>query len=374
MDIGRFLHTKGVEMMRDYNKFRGCLIGGAAGDALGYAVEFMKESEIFGRYGENGITEFRMKDGKAHISDDTQMTLFTVNGLLNNTADGHTESYTKSIAKCYKDWYITQREQYPPFGYESRSWLMEIPELFSTRAPGMTCLSAIESGADGSVERPINTSKGSGGVMRVAPIGLYFCDSDKSYDESDMLGAQTAALTHGHALGNIPAAVLVHIIRRIAENKDFTLKYAVTEALGAAHRLFPDSHHMVYLNELIEKAVYLSEDDIDDITAIHRLGEGWVAEETLAISVYCALKYSDDFERGIIASVNHNGDSDSTGAVTGNILGAYLGFEAIPEKFRSGLELYEIIIEMADDMCRFGPEGIEGYDAFERKYKSAKRQ
>ena len=45
-----------------------------------------------------------------------------------------------------------------------------------------------------------------------------------------------------------------------------------------------------------------------------------------------ALRYSDDFEKGITAAVNHDGDSDSTGAVTGNILGAALGFEAIPQK------------------------------------------
>ena len=359
--------------MRDINTFRGCLVGGAAGDALGYAVEFMKESEIFARYGKNGITEFRLRGGVAHISDDTQMTLFTANGLLNNTADGHKVPYTKSIAQCYRDWYVTQREKFPPFGYKSSSWLMELPELYSTRAPGMTCLSAIESGADGSVEHPINTSKGCGGVMRVAPIGLYFSDSDMSFDQSDMLGAQAAALTHGHSLGNIPAAVLVHIIRRICEKKNLPLDIIVSEAVGSARRLFPDNSHIAYFTELMEKAVYLSGQELDDISAIHRLGEGWVAEETLAVAVYCALKYSDNFEKAIIAAVNHNGDSDSTGAVTGNILGAYLGFDAIPEKFRTSLELCDVIIEIADDMCRFGPEGIEGFSAFERKYKAEKR-
>ena len=54
-----------------------------------------------------------------------------------------------------------------------------------------------------------------------------------------------------------------------------------------------------------------------------------MAEETLAIAIYCSLKYQNDFSKGIIAAVNHSGDSDSTGAVTGNILGALLGFDAI---------------------------------------------
>jgi ADP-ribosylglycohydrolase len=68
--------------MRNIDKFRGCLAGGAVGDALGYAVEFMSESEIFGAYGPRGITEYELQGGVAQISDDTQMTLFTLNGLL----------------------------------------------------------------------------------------------------------------------------------------------------------------------------------------------------------------------------------------------------------------------------------------------------
>lgn len=63
---------------------------------------------------------------------------------------------------------------------------------------------------------------------------------------------------------------------------------------------------------------------------IAQLGVGWVGEEALAISVYCALKYQDDFKEAVIAAVNRNGDSDSTGAITGNILGAYLGLSRIP--------------------------------------------
>jgi ADP-ribosylglycohydrolase len=54
----------------------------------------------------------------------------------------------------------------------------------------------------------------------------------------------------------------------------------------------------------------------------------------------------------MIASVNHAGDSDSTGAVTGNILGAALGYEAIPQHFKNDLEMHELILHMADDLHR----------------------
>ena len=95
----------------------------------------------------------------------------------------------------------------------------------------------------------------------------------------------------------------------------------------------------------------LSENREMDIDNIHRLGEGWVAEETLAIAIYCALRHQDDFSARIIAAVNHKGDSDSSGAVTGNILGALLGYGAIEEKWKRNLELSDVILEMADDLC-----------------------
>ena len=56
--------------MRNKDQFRGCLVGGAVGDALGYAVEFLDEQEIFDRYGKNGITAYTLCDSVAEISDD----------------------------------------------------------------------------------------------------------------------------------------------------------------------------------------------------------------------------------------------------------------------------------------------------------------
>ncbi len=71
----------------------------------------------------------------------------------------------------------------------------------------------------------------------------------------------------------------------------------------------------------------------------------------ISIAIYCALRYEDDFSKGILAAVNHNGDSDSTGAVNGNILGAWVGYKAIDGEWKKDLELKDVILEMADDLC-----------------------
>ena len=104
------------------------------------------------------------------------------------------------------------------------------------------------------------------------------------------------------------------------------------------------------MSDLIDRALRLTEENMDDVAAVHLLGQGWVGDEALAIAVYCAVKYENDFEGCLVAAVNHCGDSDSTGAIAGNILGAKLGLAGIPEYYRNNLELREEILTMADDL------------------------
>lgn len=353
------------------DRIRGCLIGGAVGDALGYPVEFLYYSQIIHHFGEKGITEYDLdaQEGKAVISDDTQMTLFTAEGLL-NSAGKETEKIPYEVYRSYLNWYQTQMGRQSPESGKGKvgkanpgkinsgkgnSRLMEIPELYVCRAPGSTCLSALSSGRMGDLEESINMSKGCGGIMRVAPAALYRKpDEAFTRKEIDLLGAQLAAITHGHPLGYIPAAVLAHIVSvgvYGGSRPGMGLADAVKEALETAQELFPENGFMPKLAALLDRAVELAGNEKEDIENIGELGGGWVAEEALAIAVYCSVRYCDDFSKGVIAAVNHSGDSDSTGAVTGNILGAWLGLEGIGEKWLRDLELRELILEMADHLC-----------------------
>ena len=185
--------------------------------------------------------------------------------------------------------------------------------------------------------------------MRVAPVAIYCFNKNISCIEADMLAAQASAITHGHELGYIPSAFFVHIIYRILEGA--TLTSAVEDSMKIVPSLFKGSQHMPEMLKLLKKAIDLSKEDIDDLEAIQELGEGWVAEETLAIAVYCCLKHQNSFEQVVVAAVNHSGDSDSTGAVAGNIIGAYLGAASIPRKYLDKLELIETIVELSMKLC-----------------------
>lgn len=352
------------------DRIRGCLIGGAAGDALGYPVEFFSEQTLRERCGDGGIRQYLPDpvSGTARISDDTQMTLFTANGLL----VGDTRMALRGIgaqphdyvSRAYQDWLITQRTSAPARDtHASICWLMDIPALYRCRAPGSTCLSALtqqqgQPPLESYISHPQNHSKGCGGVMRVAPLGVsrYTAVPIEALDRE---GAELAAITHGHSLGYMPAAVLTHILHRIVyPERTQTLLQIVCEARDTVRALFAGDKHLDELTARIELAIRLADNDEPDLANIHRLGEGWVAEETLAVAIYCALRHADDFSAGIIAAVNHCGDSDSTGAVTGNILGALLGYDAIDKAWTRDLELRDVILELADDLDR-RPERLQ---------------
>ena len=373
------------------DKIRGCLMAGAAGDALGYEVEFMSRGEILSRFGESGIIKFELdSNGKAQISDDTQMTLFTANGLLTSltmelTCGPMNSKPETIIMNAYLDWFYTQTRERGKYD-EQITWLRELPEMAYRRAPGTTCLSACANVIDG--REVVNDSKGCGGIMRVAPMALlvaqepntnrYFC----SLEELAEAGCYIAEQTHKHPLGFLPTGLLTILLYKLlplsAEKVKKSIDSIINETLSFLDVMRKDRYNeeKAYLRELTEKAVRLAHSDISDADAIRQLGEGWVAEETWAIALYCAIRHIDSVEDAIIASVNHDGDSDSTGSVCGNIMGAIYGYEHIKSRnifcsegreLEDTLELSNIILTLADDLSTGIIRGDNSIDIPEKR-------
>ena len=332
--------------------FIASLLGGAIGDALGYTVEFMKLHEIKSRFGEEGITDLVIDDyaGKALISDDTQMTLFTADGMIwafERMSERGIGSYAGSgVYQSYLRWLYTQTKRMPdehyewlldPQPHEKNGSILAYKELFSLRAPGNTCLSALESNKMGEMWPPINNSKGCGGVMRVAPVGLFL---HKNPAEAFRVAAEIAAITHGHPSGYLASGALAVIIAEVINGKSIVeSSHSAMEIL----KTYPEHEETL---SVMENAIELAGSEESSINAITKLGQGWVAEEALAVSLYCAMR-EPDFKKALILAVNHDGDSDSTGAICGNILGARYGLEAIPEQWADQVELKELIADVA---------------------------
>ena len=329
-------------------RVRGCILGGAIGDALGAPVEFDGIDDLRRRFGPAGVTDYAEAYGRTGaITDDTQMTLFTAHGLIRASARYRGKgivSVPAMIDSAYATWLATQ-------GEESRRWPStrvepvapfsdmrpaDVAALYQRRAPGRTCLSALRAERMGTVEEPLNDSKGCGGVMRIAPLGLA------GLREPFELGCDIAAITHGHPSGYLAAGALAELIARICDG--LTLDRALDVVERIVRRRW---RHEEVLEALVAARALAASHAAAGHETIATLGAGWVAEEALAISVYCAL-IARDFAHGVLLAVNHSGDSDSTGAITGNILGAQLGYAALPSGWLQGLELRDTI----DGLCR----------------------
>ena len=314
----------------------GCLLGGAVGDALGFEVEFSSLDAIRERFGPAGIGEPALNSaGKAVVSDDTQMTLFTAEGLVEGIArNGSTKTadVLDAVRAATLDWYAMQ------MGQKVENGLCQFRVLGENRARGTTCASGCSLGATGTPENPINNSNTCGGVMRVAPLGLWLGMSDEKAFE---LAARCAAQTHGHPSGYLSAGALASIVRNLLGGlgPDLSAERSIEIA-----RNWPGADETI---AAIDHARTLARQcAADHASAVAQLGKGWFGDEALAIGLYSALVASDFADAVRIAS-NHGGDSDSTASIAGQIYGAWKGLAGIPNAWIRRLDAIDPLLDVA---------------------------
>jgi ADP-ribosyl-[dinitrogen reductase] hydrolase len=346
------------------SRFVACLLGGALGDALGYPVEFLRTAaEIERVLGPVSLERLpRARGGKAFVSDDTQMTLFTAEGLVRAShrwMDRGICHPPDMLLGAYQRWLSTQTGAETERWSDplARGWLIDVPELRVRRAPGNTCLSALVASMEAetlpSVDARPNDSKGCGAVMRSAPIGLAVDDVGEAF----RLGRDAAVLTHGHPSGYLSAAYFAAVIHQVAREAP------LGRAMEVADRLLRQESDASEVAAAVDAARELAAAGTPSREALEKLGGGWVGEEALGIALGCALTNEDGVPASIAATlwraVAHAGDSDSTGSLTGNLLGAMYGVGALPPAWLEDLELRDVIERVARDLyitCILGLE------------------
>ncbi len=350
----------------------GCIIGGAIGDAMGAPIEFQHIEMIHRTYGPDGIIEPPEIKGAYRFSDDTQMTVLTAYGLLfaetrmfSYGLMSHPMDYTWPAYRVWADkqgFKIQNLDDHTP-------WVMKYESMRSRRAPGNTCILSI-CGNDFRLkkEAPKNQSKGCGGLMRAAPAPIWCWKNGNKPGISMELAEDVAAATHGHPLGWMTAGFMGSLIHHILDGE--TLQASVDMAMEDSRKRYDHEKYLEEMMNPIEAAISLVSSDLPDEQCMETLGEGWVAEETLAMAVFACLRHPDDFRLAMRAAVNITGDSDSVGSVAGNILGAYLGIDAVDDAFDTHkLEDYPMLEQISKDLATVCPLGNDSYDfEWEHKY------
>lgn len=335
--------------MDQMDRFAGCMLGGAVGDALGYIIEFDDLKTIHKKYGPYGLRTIlkSAKNGnKSLISDDTQLALFTADGLL--WAQHDQLEPEEGLYRSYMRWYYTQTERV--ILPEQENWLQRQPheealgydmmqekELFARRCPGKTCLTALASGKRGTREKPLNSSCGNSSIMRAAPVGLFYAgDPEKAF----AVGLKASALTHGSNKAYLTTATLSAIISFLAAGKD------ISTSLGGALHILQQDEEGTPLMKLILRAIDEAVTDRNPVRSMKKLGLGKKADEALSLSVYCVLK-NGNLKDAVLMACNQDGDSDTCGTVCGNIMGTLNGPKAIPKSWRAHLECDALLKKMA---------------------------
>ncbi|WP_017598918.1 ADP-ribosylglycohydrolase family protein [Nocardiopsis lucentensis] len=358
------------------DRITGCLMGGAIGDALGAPVEGTTLDRIREEHGPDGLAEYASGPvGTGAITDDTQLTMLTAQALVQASVRAREKGIggatTGVLQSTYLTWLQGQGEEIPRQDVIS-GWLGADPAMTERRGPGRTVISALRKAAArrkpgwplGTVAEPINDSKGCAGVVRVAPCGFV----GPSPEHTFALGCATAALTHGHPTGHLSAGTLAATVSGLVRG------VPVREALDRARAELERHDGHWETSAALDAAVDLAAQGPPSPERLEELGAGWTAEEALAIAVcvaLCAEAVADDLasrapffagrrdlvgERCLRMAVNHSGDSDSTGSICGNLLGARYGTAVLPGRWQSGLEVRSSVIHMAADRAlEFGP-------------------
>lgn len=324
-------------MKRNKANFRGCLLGGAVGDAKGYSER---------------------ENGKDLISDNTQLTSFTVDGLVwadDRAVNKGVYAYIPCLFYSYQKWYYTQTGSLADKSYKFilDGEILKWEELFARRGHGSTSLNSLEGSIHnkfGNIKNRINNNKGCGSVMRAAPIGLYFC---KNENTAFQIGLESAALTHGHIDAMLSTGLFAYIISGIIQGSE--IKEVAMEGLAQLKRL--EGHENCY--NKIKQAIILSNDDTKVNNAMEEIGRGRTAEEALALAIYLAIKFENNFEGAIVTAAKYNDHDDSISAICGNIMGTFLGDYEIPYKWIQKLELSELMIYGADKILDRVEHGIQ---------------
>ena len=310
------------------DNIRGCMLGTAIGDSVGYHP--------------------------CGISSNTQLCCATAFALLRAQAHFATVGFNYKeidfVYRTYLDWAERQ------IGKQKRpkTWLTEIPAFCERRDPDDACVSLLNSGRYSSMRAPIGENKSWSCLARVAPIALLYKNTDSRNDhiKHEMrMAASVAALTHGHPIAWLSAALWVHSVSRTIYGgcvfSDSLYMY-IKEGKQLLYEMFGYDTHLEALFAVINKAISLAADDEqDDHNNIVKIGSGYNAHECLAIAIYCALRYPMNFNKAVLAAANHPGNTAATACLTGQIMGVKLGYNRLDT---SEIEAYDAILELADDL------------------------
>ncbi|MFJ7066427.1 ADP-ribosylglycohydrolase family protein [Streptomyces sp. NPDC101115] len=328
------------------SRVRGCLLGGAVGDALGAAAAGRTLAGLREAHGPEGLTDLAPAYGRrGAVTAATQMSLFTVDGLIRAQVRRDTGSWhpPTDVHRAHRRWAVTQRDWGPDERRADLGWLARQEWLYARRDPARACLTGLGDEILGTLDRPKNPQAAdSGALVRSAPFGLLVGWEPQLVCQ---LAVECATQTHGDPAAYLAAGALAVVVHGLARGGGVEAAVRV-----AVEQLAPRPGHEP-VTEALGAALAAVRQGVPDAERVTALGAAEDrAEGQLAAALYCAL-VGEDIRHGLRLAVNHDGPSAATGTLTGALLGALHGETALPPAWVAELEGRATVLELADDFA-----------------------
>ena len=298
------------------DRFRGCLLGLAAGDALGTALEFKRPGTFQPIHDMIGGGPFGLKPGQ--WTDDTSMALCLAASLIERGGFDAKDQMNRYL-RWYRDGYLSSTG--------------ECFDIGNTVASALSRFRNTEEPYSGTTHE---MSAGNGSLMRLAPVPMYFAgDAAEAIDRS----ADSSRTTHGakEAVDSCRyfAGLLVGALKGVGKETLLAPRYCPVEGLWER-------------SPLTDRIACIGGGSFKDRNPPAIKGTGYVVQSMEA--ALWALHKSQDFREGALLAVNLGDDADTTGAIYGQIAGAHYGAEAIPAEWRERLTMATKIASVADSL------------------------
>ncbi len=348
--------------------YRGCLLGLAIGDALGYPIDGKSWEEISESYGPAGLLGFDLQHDYAEVTSYTQLAAYTLNGLLAGYTRGRREPWGRYVTAAIREW--AKGQQYRGFSDKTFCWVSQVPALRRRTCMDTRMLDTLSRQTLGTPENPVNSYAAPGGLTAAAAAGLFFSPERMSPQEVGRLAIDTAAMLQGDPEAFLSGAVAAYALAGILQEPEHTLAQQFLQAAEAVRGQFGESwpEAAAAVEAQVKKAIHMVKRTEQPSREVMELLKCTTAAECLAGAVYACLIHPGNFDEAVTVAVNHSGRSSAVGALVGAFMGAKLGAEGLPEFYVESLETVQPLSVLSEDLV-LGRQAVRIFDdSWDQKY------
>ena len=353
-------------MGKNLDRYRGCLLGLAVGDAMGMPVDDMTLEQIRENYGPNGLLGYDLRSDYAEITSYTQLAAYVCNSLLLSVSRGKGDRKLEYVKLGLKEW--TRSQQFARDPESSYCWVAKLPAFRRRHCRDARMLDTLRLAAMGYPEKSPNSYNAPGSLTSAIAVGMFYNSQRLTPPQIGELAAQIVALTHGDPTAFLSAAVLAYAIAGILLEPEMALEDQFTAAISTMDHQFRGKYSEAYTVAATLTGAVEQAKAAEPMSEVMERFQCYSAMHCLAGAIYASLANREDFDTAMITAVNHSGYSSAVAGVTGAILGAYMGYTALPDFYLESLEPVKALCQLADDMVSFTPTKGLFDDDWDQKY------